>query len=193
MNRLANDSKERLARDERLIVNERELYNANLHLSPHFSVVEFTESATAVQHHIDNTPPRWALNALANLCFYTLEPLRLKLSLPLIITSGYRCPELNSIIAHSSRKSQHTQGQAADFYVGWMPPARGQAQTMEDFDPQQRLKKAFDLIVHDQDIDFDQAILYPRFIHVSYVDSSRNRHSVLYADAAGHYSDVPVM
>ena len=33
----------------------------------------------------------------------------------MIITSGYRTKELNDLLAHSSERSQHMTGQAADF------------------------------------------------------------------------------
>lgn len=173
-----------------LIRNEREFYNARLILSPHFTASEFVDSATARLHHIDNTPSREALENLASLCRYTLEPLREALGLPIIITSGYRCPELNGIIARSSRNSQHTLGQAADFYVGWMPPLDGRGQTMDDFDFDKRLDRAFRTIVERADIDFDQLIRYPHFIHVSYASDVVNRHSVLVADGMGKYTVV---
>jgi len=34
-----------------------------------------------------------------------------------VITSGFRTKALNSMLAHSSERSQHMLGQAADFYV----------------------------------------------------------------------------
>ena len=89
----------------------------NINLSPHFELREFTESATARQYGIVNEPPPEAVENLKALCVNTLEPLREALGLPIIITSGYRTKELNDIIVHASRKSQHMSGQAADFYV----------------------------------------------------------------------------
>ena len=89
----------------------------NTVLTPHFKLQEFTESATAKKHGIANVPPPEAVENLRRLCQHTLEPLREKLGLPIVITSGYRTKELNDIIVHASRKSQHMSGQAADFYV----------------------------------------------------------------------------
>ena len=66
-----------------------------------------TESLTAKKHGIANVPPPEAVENLQRLCTHTLEPLREKLGLPIIITSGYRTKKLNDIIVHASRKSQH--------------------------------------------------------------------------------------
>ncbi len=139
-------------------------------LSPHFALSEFTESATARKHGINNTPPQEAEDNLKALCVHTLEPLREALGLPIIITSGFRTKALNDKLAHSSERSQHMLGQAADFYV-----APGQS----GLSRRELLIKAFRLIILDESIDYDQLILYPSFIHVSYVSRERNRRTIL--------------
>ena len=90
----------------------------NILLSPHFRLDEFTKSPTACKHGIANVPPAEAVDNLKRLCAGTLEPLREALGLPVVITSGFRTKALNDLLAHSSERSQHMQGQAADFYVG---------------------------------------------------------------------------
>ena len=139
-------------------------------LSPNFRVSEFTESVTARKHGIDNTPPQEAVDNLRALCQGCLEPLRKELGLPVVITSGYRTKALNSMLAHSSERSQHMLGQAADFYV-----APGQS----GLSRRELLIKAFRLIILDESIDYDQLIIYPNFIHVSYVSRERNRRTIL--------------
>ena len=139
-------------------------------LSPHFCLDEFTKSSTAMKHGIKNTPPQEAVDNLKALCLGCLEPLREALELPVVITSGYRTKALNSMLAHSSERSQHMLGQAADFYV-----APGQS----GLSRRELLIKAFRLIILDESIDYDQLILYPSFIHVSYVSRERNRRTVL--------------
>lgn len=139
-------------------------------LSPHFSLSEFTKSSTAMKHGIKNTPPQEAVDNLKALCQGCLEPLRKELGLPVVITSGFRTKALNSMLAHSSERSQHMLGQAADFYVG--PGQSGLSR-------RELLIKAFRLIILDEGIDYDQLILYPSFIHVSYVSRERNRRTVL--------------
>lgn len=159
--------------------------------TPHFSELEFTESATAEKHGIDNTPPPEAVGNLRRLCGHTLEPLRLALGLPIIITSGYRCKALNDIISHHSNRSQHLTGCAADFYVGWCQPlgGRGQANGTKP-SSRERLIKAFRLIITDEAIDYDQLILYPTFIHVSHISPEANRHKIMEAQSNGKYKSL---
>ena len=142
----------------------------NILLSPHFCLDEFTKSSTAIKHGIQNNPPQEAVENLKRLCQGSLEPLREELGLPMVITSGFRTKTLNDLLAHSSERSQHMQGQAADFYV-----APGQS----GLSRRELLIKAFRLIITSEQIDYDQLILYPSFIHVSYVSRERNRRSIL--------------
>ena len=188
----------------------------NILLSPHFCLDEFTKSSTAIKHGIQNNPPQEAVENLRRLCANTLEPLREALQLPVVITSGFRTKALNDLLAHSSERSQHMQGQAADFYVGKGPVSGSkiqdcpsgesahardnssklgsplaQSQTSSDLQletgesslkpetPRQRLIKAFRLIITSEQIDYDQLILYPSLIHVSYVSRERNRRTIL--------------
>jgi len=203
----------------------------NIQLSPHFSLLELTESATARQRDIANIPPPEAVENLKRLCKGTLEPLRKALGLPVIITSGYRCKELNNIVNRSSKTSQHMQGCAADFYVssaGSMRQSRGSK--FSDLKVQSDLKvddnglrpvqgstgfaqvkvqcgkaavqgskvlgrrelliMGFRLIILNEDIDYDQLILYPTFIHVSYVSRSKNRRKIIKANGHGTYCTV---
>ena len=155
----------------------------NQNLSPHFELREFIASRKAKEHRIDNTPPEEAVENLRALCQHTLEPLREALGLPIIITSGFRTMALNNLLAHASSTSQHMQGRAADFYVAQEAPVQGSKfQVSSD---RERLIKAFRLILTSPDIDFDQLILYPTFIHVSYVSKERNRHGILKAQGNG--------
>ncbi|MBO5624813.1 MAG: hypothetical protein J5953_03360 [Prevotella sp.] len=155
----------------------------NQKLSPHFELREFIASLTAKEHGIDNTPPEEAVENLRALCQHTLEPLRNALGLPIIITSGYRCKALNHLLVNHSVKSQHMEGEAADFYVGW--------NGSDEEKPSRRelLIKAFRQIITDDAIAFDQLIIYPSFIHVSYVRNGRkNRNKLTKAFANGSYA-----
>ena len=182
----------------------------DIQLSPHFKLNEFTKSRTARQHGIDNTPPPEAVENLRALCSHTLEPLREALGLPIIITSGYRNKALNERITHHSATSQHMSGCAADFYVGQGPASGFRCQVSgvksqvsghhleletgespmkhETSSRRERLIKAFKTIILDERIEFDQLIIYPDFIHVSYVREGRkNRHKLTKADGRGGY------
>ena len=149
---------------------------SNISLSPHFVLSEFTKSATARSHGIKNEPAPEQVENLKALCVHTLEPLREALGLPVVITSGYRTKALNSMLAHSSERSQHMQGCAADFYVS---SAGSIVQGSKVQGRRELLIKAFRLIILDESIDYDQLILYPSFIHVSYVSRERNRRTIL--------------
>lgn len=147
--------------------------NSNIQFTPHFELREFVVSQTARDHGLDNTPPAEAVENLRALCVHTLEPLREALGLPIIITSGYRTRELNHLLVQHSNKSQHMNGEAADFYVGWNGPKENAPSRRE------LLIKAFRQIITDDSIAFDQCIIYPSFIHVSYVRSGRKNRSKL--------------
>ena len=161
-------------------------------LSPHFELQEFVASRTAKEHRIDNTPPAEAVENLRALCVHTLEPLREALGRPIIITSGYRTKALNNLLTHSSERSQHMQGQAADFFISDADSrVQGSDAASSKFKVQGRrelLITAFRRIITDEAIDFDQLIIYPDFIHVSYVSRERNRHKLTRAFNNGTYA-----
>ena len=150
--------------------------------------MEFVESSTARKHGIDNTPSSEAIKNLHRLCIHTLEPLREELGLPVIITSGYRCRALNCLLAHHSSRSQHVQGCAADFHVGEAPEGSSQSPGgTSGLSRRELLFKAFRLIITSEKIDYDQVILYPTFIHVSYVSRDKNRRQITKANGQGTY------
>lgn len=155
----------------------------NISLSPHFELQEFLVSPTAEKYRIDNTPAPENVANLRSLCTYTLEPLREKLGLPIVITSGFRCKVLNDIVSHRCHRSQHLQGQAADFHVA-------EAKGSSGLSRRELLVKAFRLILTSEKIDYDQLILYPNFIHVSFVSHESNRHYIMKADGNGRYARI---
>ena len=157
-------------------------------LSPHFSELELTESATARKYGIDNRPTPEVGANLRTLCEQTLEPLREALGLPVVITSGYRRKELNDIISHHSNRSQLLKGQAADFYVGSLAEPGVSSSKFQVSSARARLVNAFKLIITCPEIDFDQLILYPNFIHVSYAEPRLNRHYIMTAEGNGKYN-----
>ncbi len=201
----------------------------NMILTPHFTLREFTESATARKYGIDNSAPAEVVKNLRRLCENTLEPLREVLDMPVIITSGYRCKALNLRISCSSRKSQHMSGQAADFYIAQRadqslkckvysvkegapgvkedtPSLECNVYSVKEGNPsvkedvpslkcnaqghRELLVKAFRMMLISDRIDFDQLILYPTFIHVSYVSPTANRHRILVGKGGGLYGSV---
>lgn len=83
-------------------------------LSEHFDLAEFAASNTARDLGIDNTPPQEFLPRLI-LVAQMLERIRVALGgVPMVVTSGYRCPALNKAVGGVAN-SDHTFGYAADF------------------------------------------------------------------------------
>lgn len=82
-------------------------------LSYYFSYEELTTSQTAVRKGINNVP---GPEALANLTALAkkLDEVRRNLGRPVLISSGFRCLELNRSIG-SKDNSHHVLGYAADF------------------------------------------------------------------------------
>lgn len=101
-----------------------------MQLTPHFTLAEFTRSDTAARLGIDNTPTR---HHLANLHVLAakLEEVRALLGCPIIITSGYRSPALNTAVDGSSTSS-HCEGLAADFHAPAFGPDQAVAQAIAD-------------------------------------------------------------
>ena len=90
-----------------------------MNLSPHFTLAEFTSSDTAKRLHINNDLPIERLEVARNTAAM-MERIRSYLSekhaqpVPILITSGYRSPDLNRAIG-SGPGSDHIKGLAVDF------------------------------------------------------------------------------
>ena len=131
-----------------------------MQISKDFSWSEFEKSDTAKKYGILNVVSTFEVrdNIIA-LVENVLQPLRDAWGKPLTINSGYRCPKLNEKVG-GVPTSQHVKGQAAD--VGCDDP----------------LKLA--RLVRDLGLEYDQMILYPNFLHLSYRDDGENRMQLLY-------------
>ena len=79
----------------------------------YFTIKELTHSDTAVSLGIDNTPSREHELCLTLLVDRVLDPIREHWGLPIRVTSGYRCPELNEEV-DGVEDSWHMDGCAAD-------------------------------------------------------------------------------
>ena len=123
----------------------------------YFNFTELTASATAERLAIDNTPPHAARQMLTILIEQLLDPIRRRYGAPIIVTSGYRCPTLNTAVGGVTN-SHHIIGCAADITTG----------TIENN------RKLFDLITDMQTthrLRFTQLIAEEgyRWLHISYV------------------------
>ena len=152
----------------------------SLQLSEHFTLVEFERSATAQACGIDNNVPAKYVPVLQQLCKEVLEPLRSFVGGPIVISSGYRCNQLNVKVG-GAYASQHTLGEAADIqlpltsYTAWDDNRR--------HTDLEEARRWFDWI--QGHCDFDQLILETAngkdyWIHVSCrKNRKKNRHQVI--------------
>ena len=85
-------------------------------LSEHFTLHELVRSDTAEHHKLNNLPDEKQQQNLTSLVSRILEPARVTLGLPIVISSGFRCAELNYLV-HGSKRSQHLSGSAADLHL----------------------------------------------------------------------------
>ena len=83
----------------------------------YFTFTEFERSDTATRFAIDNTMPEPAKKNVAALVDTILDPLREAWGKPIIVTSGYRCQELNKAVG-GAKTSHHLSGMAADITTG---------------------------------------------------------------------------
>ena len=134
----------------------------------HFNLSEFFRSSTAAKNGIKNEPSadeRATIVRNINLLVdNVLDPVRDKFCTPVIITSGYRCPQVNKLVGGVDN-SQHMSGYAADFHI------QGFTSSM--------MYQVF-LNIYDT-MDFDQLIYYrnKNIIHVSYVENYNRREAFL--------------
>lgn len=137
-----------------------------MRLSKNFVLEEFTTSQTAIRKGINNIPNNNQIDSLKRLCENVLQPIRDHYNLPLVISSGFRCEELNRMIGGSGT-SQHCKGEAADFTVNIA---------------QVPLFEQFETIVTVLDIPFDQIIYeFGSWIHISHKYEGEQRREILSA------------
>ena len=83
----------------------------------YFSVEELTASATALREGIDNRPSKCAYHLLHVLVDQLLDPIREAWGEPIVVSSGYRCKQLNALVG-GVKNSHHILGCAADIIAG---------------------------------------------------------------------------
>ena len=126
-----------------------------------FTMSELIYSDTAVKNNINNMPDINSLDCMLDLIVYCLQPIRDKLGLPMVITSGYRNSEVNKLV-NGAENSQHMKGQAVDF-------------TVSGYTPTQLVAR-----IQLSGIEFDQLINeYDSWVHISYVKGN-NKGDVRY-------------
>ena len=151
-----------------------------MNISPHFTLSEYVRSAGAANLGIANEPPVETLvsNGTVRMLFLkVMEPIRAQWG-PLNITSGYRCPKLNTAIGGSATSDHCADefGAACDFV-----PA----------DPDVNMADVFNW-VRLGELPFDQCILEhaeaddrPKCIHVSWRPDPRRMAGIAKTQSRG--------
>ncbi len=85
-------------------------------ITPHFHLEEFLVSETAARMGQEIVPDLQETANIVRLCKTLLEPIRVKLGRPIIITSGLR-PQWLNLMVGGSPTSAHREGLAADVRV----------------------------------------------------------------------------
>lgn len=135
-----------------------------MQLSKNFKLSEFEASATAAARGIPNKIPAELVPNVQALVDKVLQPLATATGWTTIINSGYRSKALNEAVG-GVKTSQHLQAKAAD--------------TIHKKNGAQVARVEVARKVLALGLPFDQMILYPTFVHISY-DATRNRRQVLY-------------
>lgn len=135
----------------------------NIQLSKHFMLSEFVRSNTAIRYNIDSSPSLTVVANLQSLCQNVLEPLREHFNTPIIISSGYRCPELNNHPdVRGASNSQHLYGEATDLHLPSISIGRQWVEYLLEFDH-------FDHLIWEHDCSGHH------WIHVSFKRDGQNR------------------
>lgn len=115
-----------------------------MRLSKNFTLEEFYQSSTASKYKIDNTPDETIKKNIIELVSEILQPLRDAWGSGITITSGYRCPKLNTKVG-GSKTSAHMSGYAAD-----TKPSNGKMKEYQKF-VEKWLKEndKFDQLIHE--------------------------------------------
>jgi hypothetical protein len=87
-----------------------------MNLSKHVTIQEFCYSPTAIKKGIHNVMNSIEVHNAIQLCENVFEPIRKHLNVPIKITSGFRCEQLNKLIG-GANGSQHTKGEAFDLDI----------------------------------------------------------------------------
>ena len=94
-----------------------------------------------------------------------LDPARERLGKPIMVNSGFRCVVHNRKVGGAS-SSQHMRGEAADLRINGKPEMLAR-------------------VIVENGV-FDQLIIYPTFVHVSYKRNGCNRKEILRKTAGGY-------
>ncbi len=140
-------------------------------LSKHFTYREATYSYTGQLKKIDNNPTPAQLEVMKYTALKMEAVRQILEERPLYITSWFRSYALNLAIG-GAQKSQHSKGEAVDFKC----PGFGSP-----------IQVAKELQKHKEVLQYDQLILEPTWVHISFTQAYPPRMNDLTCTAPGHY------
>ena len=126
-------------------------------MTTNFTIEELTRSSFAIRNNIDNTPNE---KQTENLRFVAnnLEYIRKKLgNYPILVTSGFRSKKVNKAVG-GVRNSDHLEGLAVDIIIK----------------NNKSIKDTAKQIIETQ-LEFDQIIIYRKFIHLGFNKKMRKQ------------------
>ena len=123
----------------------------------YFTISELTASATAQREGIDNRPTESAYHLLHVLVEQLLDPIREAWGEPIVVSSGYRCKELNELIG-GAKHSHHLIGCAADLIAGNRADHRRLFELIQQMQREGKIR--FTQLIAEEDF---------RWLHISYV------------------------
>ena len=141
----------------------------NQRLSTHFTLREAVRSQVANRWKVDNTPPIELIPAMVRVAEHILEPTRAHVKTPIIPSSFYRCPALNTAVGSDNPHSQHTKGQAVDFEIAGFTNYEIAKWISENLD--------FDQLILECYVPGDPS---SGWVHCSYASVSENRREILH-------------
>lgn len=106
----------------------------------YFTINELTYSSTAKKYGINNTPPKDIIVNLEELIDF-LNPMRVAWGSALLVSSGYRCDELNEKVG-GAKTSGHKYGWAVD-----LVPANNKKGKLFEFMKEYLKDKDFDELI----------------------------------------------
>ena len=133
-----------------------------MQLSRYFTLVELTQSQTAARLGIDNSPPPHVLANLTKTAGYMEEVRALLGSKPILVSSGYRSPQVNAAIG-AKDTSAHVLGWAVDFTCPGFGTPLEVARQIEEWAPKVGLK--FDQLIHE----------FRSWVHISFNPNARGQ------------------
>lgn len=131
-----------------------------MQLSKNFTLEELVRSDTAKEKGIENEPGKREIEALRQIAINVLQPIRDQFGRTRV-TSGYRSPAL-SVAVGSTVTSQHTRGEAVDFYCTDTP-----------------MDQVLGWIVDKSDLPFDQIIDEIDVLGIIHISYKHNRREIL--------------